>query len=151
MESTQIAILFRRLCSDDAQAMHVLETQCFSLPWSEAQCMKAFDQPAFAAFGLWLNTQLIAYISIYHVYDEFEILNIAVHPSERGKGYGRRILQMALQIALKMGIKTVVLEVRRSNFKAISLYQSCGFVHSGIRPKYYPDNKEDAFIFVYTS
>lgn len=150
MKSTQGDTVLRRLNADDARAMHSLERQCFSLPWSEIQCTRAFEQKAFAAFGLWQMSQLIAYISIYHIYDEFEILNIAVHPSERGKGHGRHILQMALQIALKMGMKSVVLEVRRSNFKAISLYESCGFILSGTRPRYYPDNNEDALIFVYT-
>ncbi len=150
MKSTQIDLLFRRLCADDAKEMYLLESQCFSLPWSEAQCRQAFGQAAFAAFGLWLKTQLVAYISIYHIHDDFEILNIAVHPDERGKGYGRRVLQMALQIALKMGMKSVVLEVRRSNYIAISLYESSGFTLTGTRSRYYPDNNEDALIFHYS-
>lgn len=146
----QANLILRRLNADDAQAMHLLEKKCFSLPWTERQCSGAFEQKAFAAFGLWQETQLIAYISLYHIYDEFEILNIAVHPEERGKGHGRHILQMALQIATKMGMKSVILEVRRSNFKAISLYESSGFVLAGTRPRYYPDNNEDALIFNYT-
>lgn len=150
MKATLADKILRRLNADDAHAMHVLEKQCFSLPWSERQCAKAFEQKAFAAFGLWQKSQLIAYLSCYHIYDEFEILNVAVHPEERGKGHGRHILQMALQIALKMGMKSVILEVRRSNFKAISLYESCGFVLTGTRSKYYPDNNEDALIFHYT-
>lgn len=150
MEPAHLDVLLRRLTKDDAHDMYLLESQCFSLPWTETQCLHAFDQSAFAAFGLWYKSELIAYISIYHIYDEFEILNIAVHPKERGKGHGRHILQMVLQIALKMGMKSVVLEVRRSNFKAISLYKSCGFVPSGVRPNYYPDNNEDALVFIHT-
>ena len=126
--------------------MHQLEQKCFSLPWSEEQCCQAFTQGSFAAFGLLKTATLIAYISVYHVHDEFEILNLAVDPLERRKGHGRRILQAVLQVADKMGMKKTVLEVRRSNFAAINLYESCGFELSGVRPRYYPDTNEDALI-----
>ena len=131
--------------------MHGLETQCFSLPWSAKQCRQAFAQKSFAAFGLWHDSNLLAYISIYHVCDEFEILNLAVAPQERGNGYGRRILLAVLQIANKMGIKKVALEVRSGNFIARSLYESCGFAQTGCRPHYYPDTKEDAIIMAFAS
>lgn len=141
--------LFRRLQQDDAVAMYALEQRCFSLPWSRNQCHQAFTQPAFAAFGLWQATRLVAYISIYHVCDEFEILNLAVDPEKRRNGLGKRVLQAALQVAHKMGMKKVTLEVRRNNFAAIALYQNCGFLESGVRAHYYPDTGEDALIFHY--
>lgn len=142
-------LLFRRLQQDDAVAMHALEQKCFSLPWTEKQCCQAFLQNAFAAFGLWNENRLIAYISVYHVYDEFEILNLAVDPEEQRRGYGRRILQTTLQVAHKMGIKNVALEVRERNFPAIALYKSCGFFQAGKRSHYYPDTGEDALILHY--
>lgn len=151
MSEPQRDIVFRRLDANDASAMYGLETQCFSLPWSAEQCRQAFTQKSFAAFGLWMQGNLLAYISIYHVCDEFEILNLAVIPQERGKGHGRRILQTALQIASKMGMKSVALEVRSGNFVAISLYESCGFVRTGCRPHYYPDTDEDAIVMTFTS
>jgi ribosomal-protein-alanine N-acetyltransferase len=38
------------------------------------------------------------------------------------------------------------LEVRVSNDAAIRLYRGRGFVDSGVRPRYYSDNREDALI-----
>lgn len=126
--------------------MASLENKCFSLPWSEKQCLAAFSQKAYAAFGLFQSENLIAYISFYHTYDELEILNIAVIPEQRGKGYGKRLLKLSLQIAIRMGIKKAILEVRESNLVALNLYKKCAFLQSGKRKKYYPDTGEDALI-----
>jgi [ribosomal protein S18]-alanine N-acetyltransferase len=38
-----------------------------------------------------------------------------------------------------------MLEVRRSNIQAQRLYQSLGFVMTGVRKGYYSDDGEDAF------
>lgn len=128
--------------------MHALERRCFSLPWSEAQCRAAFAQPAFAAYGLFRGVELLAYISVYHALDELEILNLAVTPEERRKGFGRRILSAALQVARKMGMEKALLEVRVGNHAAIALYRGCGFRQTGVRPRYYTDSGEDALIYV---
>jgi ribosomal-protein-alanine N-acetyltransferase len=145
---SDVSLHFKRLDKSHARAVHELERRCFSLPWSEEQCDRAFAQPFFAAFGLMRGPILLSYISVYHTVDELEILNLAVVPAERRRGLGRRILGMALQIARKMGIERATLEVRASNYPAISLYQSCGFVRVAVRPHYYSDTGEDALIYV---
>lgn len=123
-----------------------LEKRCFSLPWSEKQCLGALGQKAFAAFGLFGENGLAAYISIYHSVPEMEILNLAVAPERRRQGLGRRVLLMVLQVARKMGMQKVSLETRQNNAAAIALYESAGFVTVGRRPRYYPDTGEDALI-----
>ena len=143
-----VPVAFQRLEAHHAVAMRELEQRCFSLPWSEAQCRAAFEQPAFAAFGLFRGMDLLAYTSVYHTLDELEILNLAVRPEERRKGFGRRILGMALQVARKMGMQKVLLEVRVGNHAAIGLYQGSGFRQVGVRPRYYTDTGEDALIYV---
>lgn len=140
---------FRRLGPADADSMYRLEACCFSLPWSAAQCRAAFAQQAFMAFGLLREEELVAYISFYHIGDEVEILNLAVLPTERRSGHGRRILQLVLQAAAKMGIQNVLLEVRTGNLPAVALYESCGFRRLGVRSRYYPDTNEDALIYGY--
>ena len=76
--------------------------------------------------------------------DEAEILNIAVSPDLRKKGFGKAILEHILNDALKSGAKTVFLEVRESNAPAIGLYLSFGFEKFGTRKKYYIS--EDAIL-----
>lgn len=138
---------FRRLGREDAGAVACLERICFTLPWSEKQYQAALEQKSFAAFGLLQDQSLVAYLSLYHVAPEMEIVNIAVTPQERRKGHGRRLLAMLLQVAVKMGMQKISLEVRESNAAARALYESLGFRQSGRRRRYYPDNGEDALIY----
>ena len=143
-------LVFRKLGRADARHMAELECLCFSLPWSLPQCEAAFCQKAFAAFGLFRKAHLVAYISIYHTAPEMEILNVAVEPASRRMGHGKRILHMVLQVARKMGMQRVSLEVRQSNLAALALYKAAGFVTVGRRARYYPDTGEDALIQEYT-
>ena len=146
----------RRLDAGSAPALWELERRCFSLPWSEEQCRAAFAQPAFAAFGLYDGARLVAYISLYHAgapagpsyapCGELEILNLAVEPTARRRGCGRRLLLLALQAGRKMGMQKAILEVREGNVAALALYRASGFVQAGRRRRYYADTGEDALV-----
>ena len=137
----------RRLTAGEAAAMQALEAACFSLPWSEEQCRAAFSQQAFVAYGLEEAGVLQGYISLYQAADELEVLNLAVLPVARRQGLGERLLRTALQEAEKTGINRALLEVRTGNVPAIALYEKCGFVRVGKRPRYYADTGEDALIY----
>ena len=132
----------RRLTAGDAAAMQALEAACFSLPWSEEQCRAAFSQQAFVAYGLEEAGVLQGYISLYQAAGELDVLPVA-----RRQGLGERLLRTALQEAEKTGINRALLEVRTGNAPAIALYEKCGFVRVGKRPRYYADTGEDALIY----
>ncbi|MBQ7609184.1 MAG: ribosomal protein S18-alanine N-acetyltransferase [Desulfovibrionaceae bacterium] len=136
----------RPLTVSDAGAVAYLEQRCFSLPWSRKQIERAFMQEAFWALGLLQEKVLFAYISVYHVVDEMEILNLAVLPERRRLGNGRLLLTRALQAGQKIGMHSVRLEVRSGNHAAISLYTSSGFRTVGVRRGYYTDTGEDALL-----
>ena len=78
--------------------------------------------------------------------DEFEILNLAVAPSERRKRIASQLLLAALQSARKAGGRRAILEVRAFNTGAIAFYEGQGFVRAGIRKNYYRAPVEDALI-----
>jgi ribosomal-protein-alanine N-acetyltransferase len=80
------------------------------------------------------------------VADELQIMNVAVDPEQRRRGYGSALLADLLQFARGQNIAAATLEVRRSNAGAIQLYERHGFRHVGVRPRYYSDNHEDALI-----
>lgn len=146
MSAVENAIV-RKLAARDAGAVYAMESRCFAMPWTERQYAAAFAHQAFSAYGVFQTTVLIAYVTLYHVIDEFEILNIAVLPEFRRMGIGRHLLLMTLQEAEKMAIQKICLEVRMTNSAAIGLYENCGFVRSGVRPHYYPDTGEDALLY----
>lgn len=137
-----------RLTSAFVPAIAELERRCFTLPWTEEQFLRAFEQPAFAVTGVCDGDALIAYLSVYHTVDELEILNIAVRADKRRCGFGRFLLNRALREAKKSGILKAVLEVRPSNTPARGLYEGLGFSKAGLRKGYYPDTGEDALVYV---
>jgi len=54
------------------------------------------------------------------------------------------LLTRVLLAARQQSLTRVTLEVRKSNLPAQKLYESLGFVTSGLRKGYYSDDGEDA-------
>ncbi len=136
-----------RLSPQDAPQLAALERACFSHPWTEEQLSYGLGTSALCGLGLRDGQGgLTGYCTFYAVADEGEIVNIAVLPEHRRKGWGRALLAVVLQTAAEMGIDRMFLEVRRSNDAAIGLYSAFGFVQTGVRPRYYPDTNEDALV-----
>ncbi|GAC1635043.1 MAG: ribosomal protein S18-alanine N-acetyltransferase [Candidatus Acidiferrum sp.] len=75
---------------------------------------------------------------------EMEILNLAVGPNWRRKGYASVLLQAALGECRERSFEAVFLEVRESNERALTFYQKHGFTRSGRRPRYYSNPEESA-------
>jgi [ribosomal protein S18]-alanine N-acetyltransferase len=67
---------------------------------------------------------------------EAEVHTIGVHPSEQGRGTGRRLLRGLLDAADAISA-VVYLEVRTDNVAALALYRSEGFAVVGTRRRYY--------------
>lgn len=77
--------------------------------------------------------------------DEGHVVDLAVMPSSRRHGVGRRLL-LSLVAELRIrGARAITLEVRAGNLAALSLYRGAGFAVEGRRPRYYPDG-EDALL-----
>ena len=78
--------------------------------------------------------------------DEGHITKVTVSREYRGKKLSKQLLLGMLKLAKLNGAARVTLEVRVSNKAAIGLYHKMGFTDSGVRPHYYTDNNEDAYI-----
>jgi len=78
---------------------------------------------------------------------EREIENIVVAESVRRQGFGKQLLDEFLGLCQKEAAKMIFLEVRESNLAARKLYEKCGFVENGRRPRYYRQPEEDAVLY----
>lgn len=94
------------------------------------------------------NEELVGYLLIKINRVSARIYSIAVHPDCQGQGVGRKLVIEALQRIAETNIATVRLEVRSKNYAAIMLYQSLGFVKSGLKENYYP-GEDDAWVMKY--
>ncbi len=77
---------------------------------------------------------------------EAELLNIAVAAEARRRGIAQRLVAELVSSARAVGAEWVLLEVRRGNEAARSLYARLGFVENGVRPGYYGPDGEDAVL-----
>ncbi len=79
---------------------------------------------------------------------ECELLNLAVEPSFRRRGIGRRLLETLLAQCPEAAIW---LEVRESNAVARKFYEIMGFREAGRRPDYYRSPDEAGIVMKFHS
>lgn len=89
------------------------------------------------------NENFIGFISSIFDGEIAEVLNLGIEPLFQGNGYGYKLISKYIDEIKLLGANSIVLEVRSSNVKAISLYEKVGFKTIRIRKKYY-SNCEDA-------
>jgi ribosomal protein S18 acetylase RimI-like enzyme len=66
--------------------------------------------------------------------DGFLIHNVAVHPSHRGKGLGRALLELAEAEARRAGFDSIYLYTHEGLVESMALYERIGYVEYERRP-----------------
>lgn len=89
---------------------------------------------------------VVAYLIGQKIQDEFELYQIAVNKNFLDKGIGSKLLTYFLKECHDLFIKTIFLEVRKSNKIAIEFYKKFDFEFIYERKKYYFD-KEDCLCY----
>ena len=134
------------MAEGDVGAVVDIDRASNGAPWSEASFLREISNPDAHYYVATDANGITGFAGFWTLIDEAHITTIAVNPEARGKGIGRAMMERILADAKAFGMSCATLEVRISNEKAIKLYESLGFVHSGVRKNYYPDNREDAVI-----
>ena len=73
----------------------------------------------------------------------FELMNIAVDATHRGKGIGRWVIGHALGLAESKGARIVDVGTANSSIDNLVFYQRCGFRIVGVDPDYFTDNYDE--------
>jgi ribosomal-protein-alanine N-acetyltransferase len=148
----KLAFVTRRMEETDIEQVFAIDQRSFSLPWSERSYrFEVTDNPNSRP---WVaetthpdgRKEIVGMAVVWMIVDEAHIGTIAVHPDFRGLGIGRELMLAALRQAAQDGCVKACLEVRSGNVVAQNLYRSLGFEVVGVRPRYYKDNQEDAFL-----
>lgn len=92
------------------------------LYWTAERMLKALDE--YDVSIAVENGEAVGYIEMTTLDDENEPIQILVKPEYRGKGYGRALLQTAIENNFP---RKMVLEVDADNTTALNLYLSLGF------------------------
>ena len=139
------APIIRSMTSSDVDAVVTIEQASFSTPWCrdhfEHEISAPYSFPSVAEY----NCTVVGYVCLMSLFEEAQILDIAVVPEQRGRGIAQLLMDHAVAVAQEKEAELLALEVRASNSAAIALYERCGFVRTGIRLNYY-EGRDDAVL-----
>jgi ribosomal-protein-alanine N-acetyltransferase len=138
--------VLRAARTEDVDAVLEIERAAFGDPWSRSAFVDLIGDPRVAFLVADVAGDVRGYIVAWHVLDEGEIGNLAVHDSARRQGIGARLLDGAIAAVRASDVDSLYLEVRDSNAAARALYASRGFAEVGRRREYYRRPKEDALV-----
>ena len=136
---------------EDVAQVHAIERLSFPLPWSRESFIREICEIDNSRLPVVVEdeetrAEVMGYACWWEVADECHVTNFAVAPAHRRKGVGDFLLGRILEDAKDRGLLRATLEVRLGNAAAIALYEKWGFTAAAMRPRYYPDNREDALV-----
>ncbi len=129
----QLAQLERELFADDAWSQQTW--------WAELAGRPRRDYVAEVE-----GAEVLGYAGLDHGGDVADVMTIAVAPSARGRGLGRRLLDELETRARAGRAASVMLEVRADNAAAIGLYDRAGYTVVSTRRRYYQPGDVDALV-----
>lgn len=139
--------MLRKLHRSDLTQLLAIEQATHLMPWTE-NTFKTCFQTGCLGWVIESEKKMVGFIIISLRSSECHILNLCVDPHYQHQGLGRQLLEHAMTQAKQHGVEMIYLEVRRSNTRAISLYEKEGFRLLGERKEYYPSHEghEDALV-----
>lgn len=149
LTSTLDNVVIKEAKDEDVLQIYLIEKENFKFHWSRD----------FILFNIRLSDKIkkfyvckiynnvIGYVVCWLSNDTAHILNISVKKEYQNKGIGSRLLLYLFNELISLNIKIVILEVRVSNYKAISFYKKFGFNEVETKKKFYPDG-EDALLMI---
>jgi ribosomal-protein-alanine N-acetyltransferase len=127
--------------ASDVTAVHRLEEASFPAPWRR----EFFESELYASgrFNLVAHRgkEVIGYLFAMWFFDEMHVNKIAVTTAERRKGIALALMERCVDFARAHNVKTISLEVRKSNRGAQEFYKTLDFASAYMRPRYYPDGE----------
>jgi ribosomal-protein-alanine N-acetyltransferase len=122
----------------DAASFSGLHAISFRRGWTEEEFDRLLADRNVVAHRAMIAGKLAGFILSRVVAGEAEILSVAIAESWRGRGIGRRLLDLHLRRLAGLGVRTVFLEVDEDNQPARQLYRRAWFAETGRRKGYYP-------------
>ncbi len=136
-------MIVRKMHESDILSVYELEQISFSSPWSVDSLRSQLTNETAVFFVAVEDEKILGYGGMHLVFGEGFVTNIAVFPEHQGKGIGKIITKKLIENCEI----SISLEVRVSNKAAIKLYENLNFKNMGIRPNFYENPPEDAYIY----
>lgn len=140
--------MIRKMQKADMEAVLQIEHECFLDPYTEVQyTYELEDNPCAYIYVMEEDGKIVGFIDFWITFESCQLCKIAVTSTlqEQGKGYD--LMAFMVDYAQQEGCETILLEVRKSNEKAIRFYQNLEFIEINERKQYYRNPVEDAIVF----
>ncbi|KAK9806124.1 hypothetical protein WJX72_002299 [[Myrmecia] bisecta] len=136
----------RQAIQSDLEALYQIEVTCQEA-WSYDQLQEEISRDIAIVLVAEGTCGLCGFIVGWHVADEVQVLELAVHPSARRRGIASDLMKALLAHCQRSGraVSIAILEVSANNGPAIALYTRLGFQTVGRRRGYY-SNGDDALL-----
>jgi len=150
---SSLIFLDNTLNTETFQRLEILQNS-FHPRWSTKQLQSQLANSRGLNMGLIQDRQLVGFVFYQILFEQAEILQIAIDPSYQQRGLAAKLLLSSFtHLQLHKKVESVLLEVRASNLAAIKLYQHLTFSLDGRRKGYYPSvdgPREDALLYTKT-
>lgn len=84
-----------------------------------------------------VNGEPVAFINYYIMYERAEIININVLEEYQNQKIASKLLEYMVNECISHNVKSITLEVKETNIKAVHLYEKFDFSKVAVRRKYY--------------
>jgi len=138
------SVRFRPMSTADLDEVMLIERTSYRFPWSTGFFLQELQIACARSILAEVDNKIVGYVLFWLLPGMADVHNIAIHVDFRRRGIARLLLTKVLLAARQQSLTRVTLEVRKSNLPAQKLYESLGFVASGLRKGYYSDDGEDA-------
>lgn len=140
-------LALRPMLEQDVDSVLRIEQRVHAHPWTRGNFSDALDSGYICKVAE-LGGEIAGYAILMPAPDEAHLLDIGITAEHQGKGLGGELLEQMTNLAITLGMKRVLLEVRPSNAAALALYCKHGFRQIGLRRGYYPARagREDAIV-----
>lgn len=147
-------VTVREATDADVPAILEIENLCFVAPWKEKDIhYEMHENPVSNFWVIELENKeqniksVVGFCDYWHTFDSATIAQIAVHPSLQHKQLGSAMMDEIVNDCYAKKVRTLTLEVRENNEKAIKFYLKHGFKKELVKPHYY-SNGDNAIYMI---
>jgi ribosomal-protein-alanine N-acetyltransferase len=139
--------MIRKAIVNDINYLVKIEKKVFTESLGESFLYDEFLLNPFAHYFVYeVNKEVVGYIGFRAIDEHAEVMNFCMDPEYQGQGLGTELFNYSVDFLQSIGVKSMLLEVRKSNKKAQAFYERFGFVKSHVRKNYY--KTEDAYVLI---
>lgn len=122
---------------EDSIYLDVLEKQ-FTDVFTKENVKKEIKDNQFTNFFAYIiDNNPVSFINYYVMYERAELININVLEEYQNQKIASKLIEHMIEDCKQRKVKSITLEVKETNIKAIHLYKKYGFKEIGIRKGYY--------------